>query len=333
MIRPDLTRILVAERGGRDYFVEGWRGRGLWSEARWARRHSIKRANGASDGHLYCPPRGATGVEPPMTILSVLVLVAFALSIVLFSLNVFSWDRQGNGQIRGLVFAALGAILYAILYADRIPFIPIRLRNVLEWLPGVNHQDLLFASPEWSLWVLCGIYVLRAAIFTRLFIVPAITLNDAEYNAPDQIEARANDATAPILAYVAFSVVAGALVGALYGLMSWAGVLLAIGIGALYFLKPLVQRMKKVVATAYAYFIIALRVVGAALSTAIIEVVLVIARIERWRSSESPDDQNYYEQLAKRLITAREEARQRNAAERARMREMTQQAREQKVET
>jgi hypothetical protein len=112
-----------------------------------------------------------------------------------------------------------------------------------------------------------------------------------------------------------------------------AGVLLALGVAALYFLKPLVQRLKKVVATAYAYFLLALRMLGAALSTAIIEVVLVIARIERWRSSQSPDDENYYSQLAERLKSARNRARDRIAAERAKLgAEITEQQPEQKVQ-
>ena len=216
--------------------------------------------------------------------------------------------------MRGLVFTVIAVVLYLVLYADRLFVVPIGLRDLLQWLPGIDHADVDFSSPVWALWLLLGVYVVRVGIFVRLFIVPSVAMSDEEFNAPDQIEKRTNDHTAPVVAYVAFSCVAGALAGSLYGLPAWGSVLLVLGVMGLYLLKPLVKYFRTIFAKAYEYASTAAQMIGSALSTVIIEIIAAIARLERWRSSGSPDDTTVFAEMERRWRERRNQWREQRAA-------------------
>jgi hypothetical protein len=254
-------------------------------------------------------------------VLSTVIAIAFAMSISLFYLNIFVWKRRASGQLRGLVYTLVAFICFLILYADRLPLVPLSVRDILELLPGIDHADVLFGSPSVALWALLFIFILRAAIFIRLFVVPAIALSDEEYGAPDQVESRTNDETAPVLACAALICVGTALLGSLYALTAIETSLIALGFVGLYVAKPFIQKLNRIVATVIGSIRIGLSYVGMALSTMLIATIVPIARLERWRRGLSEDDEGFYRAIAVRIKDGQDRARLRIANERKKLRD------------
>src|ERR1035438_47359 len=129
------------------------------------------------------------------------------LSIVLFSLEIFVKRHRGSGQVIGLAFSLLAAAGFFIEYIGS--------RNPLLILPGIHQGALAFNASSFALLMLVLTYALRLTIYTRLFVLPAIRLN-ADYNSREQIEQRANDYTAPVLACVTFAIILSSIIGGVY---------------------------------------------------------------------------------------------------------------------
>src|SRR5438045_3713724 len=96
------------------------------------------------------------------TVLSVLVGAGFIWSVVLFFGAVFMDARE---QEAGFGWALLGAALYFVTFADRLPGTPMALRRAFEILPGVSASDADFRSPLVVLIVLLVAYVIRLLVF------------------------------------------------------------------------------------------------------------------------------------------------------------------------
>lgn len=150
-----------------------------------------------------------------LTVVATAVAVALLVSTMLFVLEVFFRRRDIPGQVLGLVLSLFGDVAFVIVSADRLPGQPMAVRNLVGFLPG---STTAFASSVAGLAVLVVVYVLRALIYYRLFIVPAMKLSDAEYNSPHQLEERANDYTAPVLAFTALAVSLASGVAGTYAL-------------------------------------------------------------------------------------------------------------------
>jgi hypothetical protein len=259
---------------------------------------------------------------PPvvLTVVATVVAVALLTSTLLFVLEVFFRRRDMPGQVLGLFLSLCCDVVFVIVYSDRLPGRPTGLRDVLANLPGTT--TVTFASSAVGLVALVVVYVFRAWIYCRLFVIPAMRMSDHDYYSQEQVEQRANDFTAPVLAFVAFAVCVSSGLSGAYALPGWVGVLIWIGLIALYFGTRYLQALRRYLRSAGIYLRIALRNVQIFASRFIIAVIVAIGRAERWRTSQPGNDQVFEARLRRRLDDVVRRAQDANARERGTLRRL-----------
>jgi len=234
-------------------------------------------------------------------ILATAVAIAAILSIILFGIEVFVKGREVYGQVLGLTLSVLGFSVFAITFADVLPGQPIVVRTLLSLLPGVDDEDLGFSSPAWALIALVVVYALRGWIYYRLFVVPALKLDDDEYRSPEQVEQRANDYTAPVLAFIVLAITVSAMFEAVYHLPTWWVPPILLGLAAVYLSPRFLRPFRRFLKQAAVAIRIAARYVKIAASRFIVLVIVVLGRIERWRTQQQPSDADLEYRLRLRL--------------------------------
>jgi hypothetical protein len=236
-----------------------------------------------------------------LSVLATAVAIAAILSIILFSIEVFVKGREVYGQVLGLTLSLLGFIIFTVTFADVLPGRPTGIRRLLSLLPGVEEGDLNFSSPIWALVALVVIYALRGWIYYRLFIVPAITLDDVEYRSPEQIEQRANDYTAPVLAFIVLAIAASALLETVYDLpIGWVPPIL-IGLVCIYLSPRLFRPIRRFLKQAAVAIRVGARNLKIWASRFIVLVIVLLGWVERWRTQLQPSDADLDYRLKIRL--------------------------------
>src|SRR4051794_23290340 len=102
------------------------------------------------------------------TILATAVAAGFLWSIMLFFAAVFIRERH---QDAGFGWALVGAVVFFVVFADRLPFEPLWLRDAVTLLPGVADSSKLFKSSFAALVVLFAVYLFRIAVFYQLLLL------------------------------------------------------------------------------------------------------------------------------------------------------------------
>ncbi len=132
-----------------------------------------------------------------ITVLATLVAAAFLWSVVLFFGAVVYRERR---QEHGFGWALAGAVVFFVVFTDRLPWHWMGPRSALELLPGVSHERTLFASSVAALVVLAVVYAFRIAVFYRLLLSEGVDL-DGDGNAEV-----VNDVVAPALSFFCFAI-------------------------------------------------------------------------------------------------------------------------------
>jgi len=251
-----------------------------------------------------------------VTILAVIIAVAVILSTALFFVEVFIKRHHMSGQVIGLIFSAIAAILYFVVFCDRLPGSPEGPRKLTLLLPGVQESDTHFTSSVAVLVALTITYALRLGIYTRLFIIPALTLNDEEYNSPEEVEIRVNDLSAPVLAYLTFALVASALISGVYHLSAAAGVGICLALLLLYFGSSYLRNIRNSVIWLAVQTRILIRNFWILASRLVVRTILIIGKLESWRRRTQPGDEQFFAGLEDRLNRSARKARMKNEEER-----------------
>ncbi|MGA9286121.1 MAG: hypothetical protein WBV85_11845 [Solirubrobacteraceae bacterium] len=157
----------------------------------------------------------------------------FIWSIVLFFAAVFFRERQ---QEEGFSWALAGAAIFFLTFCDRLPGHWTGPRRVLELLPGASHSDAQFRSAGVVIVILLVVYLLRVAVFYRLFFRGGQAIE------PDDDAEVVNDYVAPVLSYGCFAICATALISPLYSLGPILTSLLAAAL-ILEFFVPILSRL------------------------------------------------------------------------------------------
>jgi hypothetical protein len=168
------------------------------------------------------------------TVLALAVACGFAWSIVLFFAAVFIRERE---QDAGFGWALAGAVVFLVVYADRLPGVS-GARSAVSLLPGVSVAHEHFASPVVALWLLLVVYLFRIAVFYQLFLKDGRTVDE------DGDEDIVNDVVAPALSYVCFAICLVALLVPAYGLGVLPTLLLIAVLVALHY-WPLLQILEE----------------------------------------------------------------------------------------
>jgi hypothetical protein len=183
-------------------------------------------------------------------------------------------------------------------------------------LPGVTKADAAFSSSVVILILLVLIYALRLGIYTRLFIIPALTMTEAEYRSRGQVEQRANDLSAPVLAYLTFTMVTTAIIAGAYALTVAAGAAICVFLLLVYFGSPYLRHLRNSLLWLMVQLRIAAREFWLYASRLVVGTILVLGRMEIWRRRAQPGDEQFVSGLEERLH--RSEARARIKIERER---------------
>jgi len=256
------------------------------------------------------------------TILAVIIAVAVILSTALFFVEVFIKRHNMSGQVIGLVFSAIAAVLYFVVFCDRLPGSPEGPRKLALLLPGVQTGDIHFSSSVAVLVALTITYALRLGIYTRLFVIPALTMSDEEYNSPDQVEVRVNDLSAPVLAYLTFALVASALISGVYHLSAGAGVGICFLLVLLYFGSSYLRNIRNSVIWLVVQTRILIRNFWIQASRLVVYTILIIGRLESWRRRVQPGDEQFFAGLEDRLRRSERKARLKNEEEKELLRNL-----------
>jgi hypothetical protein len=159
------------------------------------------------------------------TFLATAVALCFVWSLILFFAAVFVRERA---QEDGFGWALGGALLFFVVFADRLPGQPMQLREVVAVLPGVTPGRELFVSSLVALIALLVVYAFRIAVFYQL------VLRDRGATAGSD-EDLANDVVAPPLSYFCFAICAVALLQPAYALGPLETALLCIALVVAYY--------------------------------------------------------------------------------------------------
>lgn len=228
---------------------------------------------------------------------AVVVAIALILSTALFGIEVFVKGRGAKGQGIGFAFSLVALPLYFIAFCDKLPGHPTGPRNVLLVLPGVTKADITFSSSVIILILLVLTYALRLGIYTRLFIIPALTMTEAEYRSRGQEEKRANDLTAPVLAYLTFALVATATIAGVYALPVVAGAAICVALLLIYFGSPYLRHLRN----SFLWLMVQIRIGARELwlfaSRLVVEIIVLIGRLERRRRQVQPGDERFISEL------------------------------------
>ena len=252
---------------------------------------------------------------------TVVVGLALLLSIALFTVEIFVKRHTGSGQIIGLIFSLLAAVGFFIEYSDRLPGGNVGSRRLLLLLPGIDQSSLAYRSSVFALLMLVLTYALRLTIYTRLFVLPAIRLN-REYNSKEQVEQRANDYTAPVLAYLTFAIILSSIVGGAYHIPIVIATVLCILLVVVYFISSYLRSLRKLVIWLAVSLRIFMRNVAIYFNTIVVWFIVVIGRLERWRRRQTLDDEQLFRVLRQRLNDAKAKAKERNEKDTELLREL-----------
>jgi hypothetical protein len=253
---------------------------------------------------------------------AVAIAVSVLLSTALFIIEVLIKRRHVSGQIIGLIFSLIVVPLYFIVFCDRLPGHSLGLRRILLLLPGVYQANIQFSSSVAILIALVVTYALRLGIYTRLFVIPALTMSEAEYRSRDEVEYRANDLTAPVLAYLTFALVLTAMLAGSYGLPPASGAAICVLLLLLYFGSSFLRNLRNSVIWMAVQFRIFLRNVWIYTSRAVVYFVLVIGRMEAWRRRQQPGDEQFFQSLTERIRQSERKAKAKNEEERELLRRL-----------
>lgn len=257
-----------------------------------------------------------------VTALVVLLALAIVLSTALFGVEVSVKRRGMSGQGIGFTFSAIATIFYFVVFCDKLPGHPTALRDLLLILPGVHEADIHFASSLAILFALIVVYALRLGIYTRLFIIPALTMTDDEYNSPDQVELRANDLSAPVLAYLAFALVTTAGIAGAYSLPALAGAAICLVLFAIYFVSSYLRNLRN----SAIWLIVQLKIMSRNFwllaSRVVVRIIVFIGWLEVWRRRIQPGDEQFFAGLEERLKRLERKARLKNREERELLRRL-----------
>jgi hypothetical protein len=251
---------------------------------------------------------------------AIVIAVALVLSTVLFGIEVFVKGRGPRGQGAGLVFSLFAVPLYFIAFSDKFPGHPIGPRNVLLVLPGATKTDIAFSSSAIILILLVLTYALRLVIYTRLFIIPALTMTEAEYRSRGQVERRANDLSAPVLAYLTLALIAVAIIAGVYALSAVAGAAFFVFLLLLRYAYPYLRQLRKSLLWLEVHVRIAARELWLLASRLVIGIVVIIVKLEKWRLQPQAGDELFFRRLEARLQESAAKAKRNIERERDRLR-------------
>jgi hypothetical protein len=212
-----------------------------------------------------------------MTILTVLVAAGFIWSVVLFFAAVFIRERQ---QEEGFSWALAGAVVFFLTFCDKLPGHWTGPRRIVEILPDVSHAGALFRSSGVVIVILLVVYLLRVAVFYRLFFRGGEAIehdDDAEI---------VNDYVAPVLSYGCFVICAAALLSPLYSLGPILTPLLVAALILEYYV-PVITRLMRRISDLAKLTIIALGNARLAIGRALVLVVKWTANSARWRRTDA----------------------------------------------
>ncbi|HJZ34877.1 MAG TPA: hypothetical protein VJ204_01290 [Solirubrobacterales bacterium] len=231
------------------------------------------------------------------TVIALLVGVGFLWSTVLFFSAIVTRERH---QEAGFGWALAGAVLYFVVFPDRLPGSPSLLRglvNVLPWT-GQNADD--FTSSFLALVLLLVVYLFRVAVFYRLFAEDDVSAEDA---ASEEI---INDYVAPTLSYLCFAICLVSLLQPAYGLSVVETALLSIFLIIAYYwgLMPRLMRYLQDLGTLMVIFFARFRRLT---SRGIVMAIGLIAQAERLRR---PDHRGAVSEWARHQLEAQAERRE-----------------------
>jgi len=255
---------------------------------------------------------------------TLVIAIALMLSTVLFGIEVFVKARRAHGQGIGFVFSLIALPLFFIAYCDRLPGRPMGLRNILLIAPGVTKTDLAFSSSLIILTLLVLTYALRLGIYTRLFIIPAFTMTEAEYRSRGRVEQRANDLSASVLAYLTFAFVTTAIVAGAYALPVAAGTALCMALILLYFASPYLRQIRNSLLWLGVQIRIAAREAWLYASKFVVGTIVVIVRLELWRRQTPAGDEAFVNRLEERQRRSEAKARAKIEGEREKLQNLVQ---------
>jgi hypothetical protein len=260
--------------------------------------------------------------------IAVLIAVCFLVSTSLFAIEVFIKQRDFVGQGLGLSFTILGLLIYAAVYCDRLPSLPDRTRDLLEVFPAHDQGMGAQVSPRLELILLLILYLLRFAIYIVLFVVPAITMPEDQYRSAIEVESRANDYTAPLLAFTALALAIAGASRLAYDFSVVEQVFLFVVLMLLYFASSFLYDLRqRLISLAVSISILA-RDLLIALQVVILWIVLGLGRLERWRRRTRADEDLFMAHLEQRLREARQRNQQRNAQARRKLAVLAEDAKE-----
>jgi len=204
------------------------------------------------------------------TVLAVAVAAGFLWSILLFFAAVFLRERE---QDAGFGWALAGAVLFAIVFADRLPVDALGARDALTLLPGVTAAHEHFTSSELALWLLAIVYLFRVAVFYQLFLKDGKTIDE------DGDEDLVNDVVAPALSYVCFAICLVSLLVPAYGLdLAWTVLLVGLLAAAHYW--PLLRVLEQYLRNLRALVVVGWARLRRGLRRVVLGVIVAIMRLE-----------------------------------------------------
>ena len=213
------------------------------------------------------------------TFLAVAVGIGFAWSVVLFAIAVVGRERE---QEDGFGWALAGAVLFLVVFCDRLPGDWTGPRELIGWvMPWSDAAAQEFTSSLVALTMLFVVYVYRIAVFYYLIF------RDPESLADDSYENRANDRVAPLLSYVSFVICAVALLQPVWGLGPVATVLVAAGFAVAYYwsvIPILLQALANLGKIARIAWVKTRHAVG----KAVLAGIVLIVRAEKYRRGGAP---------------------------------------------
>lgn len=212
-----------------------------------------------------------------ITVLTLLVAAGFIWSIMLFFAAVFVRERR---QEEGFSWALAGALIFFVTFCDRLPGGWTGPRRILEILPGVSHADALFRSSSAAIVVLLIVYLLRIAVFYRLFF------RGGEAIERDAERELVNDYVAPVLSYACFVVCATALLSPLYILGPILTVVL-VAVLILEFYIPILTRLVRRISDLAKLAVLALGNARLAIGRGLVLFVKWTATSARWRRTDA----------------------------------------------
>jgi hypothetical protein len=259
-------------------------------------------------------------VHAILEIVAAIVAIALIISTVLFAVDIFVKGRRGSRI--GFVFSAISLPIYFAAFADDLPSNPLGFRDIIFLLPGIHEFNKEFRSSTLILILLLLTYALRLGIYTRLFVIPAFTLTQAEYHSREQIASRANDLSAPVLAYLTFALLVTALIAGAYRLPFIAGIFLCIFTLLAYFASPYLRNLRRALLLLMVECRIFVLHFWLYMGAFMIQVVIFLGKLEMQRRRPQPGDELFFRELAQRMRRAERKIRAKIAEEHEQLRDL-----------